>query len=355
MEKINKEAGIINKIFETLNIILDETEINFETNSELINKLSGSLELARTLNIRDAKDELWSAVTGKDKKKEINQLIDNKFEQLLSWKYNLKEISEFNDVVYKVIDSFLARRALIKRGCAPDSRMNFITYYTEIGYRLFKAAVDLDKVRVSLLARAENESGNEHVELHLADGNKLPGINMRLHPGKRAEFAHAVSKMHDQQYFVPVKPAMSLSKEDILTAFGALMQVSLELNESVLPEPVQTVETVLPDNRKSFADYLLHAQKQKLAIEIKKEFCSEKSKSLRYLLEAMELHEPPLITIIAGEKKALYESMRAFFPQNIGSYNSIFQCNFNPKDTIEQQNIEKYIKRIDHLLDKPGD
>lgn len=109
-------------------------------------------------------------------------------------------------------------------------------------------------------------------------------------------------------------------------------------------------------NLKKFQDYILHENRIGLSKSLKTEFSTEKSKSIRYLLEALAHSQPPLITIIDGEKKALYNAMKEFFNRDIGSYNSIFQCNFNlivnDTDTVEKLNLEKFRVRINHILEK---
>ena len=106
-------------------------------------------------------------------------------------------------------------------------------------------------------------------------------------------------------------------------------------------------------NSKKFPDFILHENRIELSKSLKSEFSTEKSKSIRYLLEALAQSQPPLITIIDGEKKALYNSMKEYFIRDIGSYNSIFQCHFNPiKDDVEKQNLEKFKVKINHILEK---
>lgn len=128
-----------------------------------------------------------------------------------------------------------------------------------------------------------------------------------------------------------------------------------ELTQSVASQnlAVKEKKEIQNNQTKGFTAYLLHAQKEKLADSIRTEFSTEKSKSIRYLLEALAQSQPPLITIIDGEKKALYNSMKEYFKRDIGTYNSIFQCNFNPdSDPVEKQNLEKFKVRITHILDR---
>lgn len=123
-------------------------------------------------------------------------------------------------------------------------------------------------------------------------------------------------------------------------------------------DPLLELSSIIEHNKpkaslKKFPDFILHENKNGLSKSLKSEFSTEKSKSIRYLLEALALLHPPLITVIDGEKKALYNSMKEYFNRDIGSYNSIFQCNFNPEsDPVEKQNLGKFKVRIKHILDK---
>jgi len=97
-------------------------------------------------------------------------------------------------------------------------------------------------------------------------------------------------------------------------------------------KPVQDATPTMPPvanspkkTAKSFYDFLLHTDKVALASALKKEFTTEKGKTIRILLEAMKRMEPPMLAWCNGEGKMLYNAMQQFFCHDIGSYNSIFE------------------------------
>jgi len=107
------------------------------------------------------------------------------------------------------------------------------------------------------------------------------------------------------------------------------------------------------DQTTSFALYLLHPRSEILALALKNNFTTERSKRIRFILEALESFNPPLINIIDGQKKHMYEALKQLFGRDIGSYNSIFQCKFvlnNPFDKSDTENLEKYKSRITSIL-----
>lgn len=130
---------------------------------------------------------------------------------------------------------------------------------------------------------------------------------------------------------------------------------TFNIHESYPPlEYPSVIEQKKPKaNLKKFPDFIIYENRTGLANLLKSEFSTEKSKSIRYMLEALAQSQPLLITIIDGEKKALYNALKEYFNRDIGSYNSIFQCNFNPEsDPVEKQNLGKFKVRIKHILDK---
>lgn len=124
------------------------------------------------------------------------------------------------------------------------------------------------------------------------------------------------------------------------------------LNDQLITD--KNVESVVSYNSrattKTFSDFLLHAHRDDLARALRDEFSTEKSKKLRYMIEALERFSPPLVSICFGERKAFYQAMRSFFEREVGTYNSIFDCQY-----IEQQeskNVALTIIRIQQMLTK---
>ena len=219
----------------------------------------------------------------------------------------------------------------------------------------------------------------------IAGGDKTP--RFRLASQKKEGFLNAISRLCDLSTFENVDGIFPCSKELVMFEFLRFVGEDyidpeiypLGLDSIVLPfgskdcelsfqdmgrdvnigakseafkfnreEFQQSERFVVQQQPKKFEAYLLHKQYIMLAGLIKSEFCTEKSKSMRLLLEAMVLNDPPLIAIGNGGKKALYTAMSHFFDQEIGTYNGIFQCNFD--SAYDGAYVESMGVRLRHLL-----
>jgi len=104
------------------------------------------------------------------------------------------------------------------------------------------------------------------------------------------------------------------------------------------------------DQTKLFHEYLLHEKNEQLAEGLKKEFSKDRGKKLRLMIEALKLIQPPLFTLIPGEKKSLYNSLKNYFNKDIGTYNSIFLCDFESEK--DKSDIDSVLIRVNHVLSK---
>jgi len=104
------------------------------------------------------------------------------------------------------------------------------------------------------------------------------------------------------------------------------------------------IKTPAVTDKKDFSNFLLYADKQALADEIKKEFQKEKGKMMRFLIEALQLTDPPMLTYCKGDGKKLYNAMKEFFNHNIGAYNSIFGYDYLPSH--DKKNIDAMLLRL---------
>lgn len=102
--------------------------------------------------------------------------------------------------------------------------------------------------------------------------------------------------------------------------------------------------------QKSFEDYLLHEAKMELAIALKREFATEKGKSIRLLIETMQDLKTPLLSLCRGEGMKFYKAMKLFFNKDIGSYNSIF--NYEYSKSKDEKDIQAITKRLNFILEQ---
>ena len=81
---------------------------------------------------------------------------------------------------------------------------------------------------------------------------------------------------------------------------------------------------------KTFPEYLLHDKRELLADKLKTEFNTETGKSIRLMIEALQVNIPQLISIENRQRKAIYTALKLFFDRNVGSRQAVFDYKFDP-------------------------
>ena len=84
-------------------------------------------------------------------------------------------------------------------------------------------------------------------------------------------------------------------------------------------------------------------------VKIKSEFSTEIGKTIGLMLEALKLHDKPLISIGYRKKQELYKSMVKYFGRDIGKYQSVFDYKTSP--SADKKEIEIIAIRVNHILD----
>jgi hypothetical protein len=120
-------------------------------------------------------------------------------------------------------------------------------------------------------------------------------------------------------------------------------------NNTLIVERNGALPSGTPKTTKLFSDYLLHHNREAFAAALRNEFSTEKSKKLRLLTEAMLAYNPALLSICSRERKAFYNAMKDYFARDIGCYNSIFDCDYNPE--YDRDLLEPFTLRLTHLLE----
>lgn len=344
MEKTNKIVEKINQIFDIICFIYDETEFNFDSASELIQKLQSALELAKNLDVKDITMEIWDATSKSQREDKIIHLMNFKFDRLLTWKPDAHDISILNKELKKDLDIFLVKQIQIKRDYIAAERVQIDRLYTAIAHRLLKANLDLDKVMRQLMKMQEEEgAGSESEELLTVKSN-----NIKLHPDKINEFGYVIAGMFENNFFIPVDISIPFSKSEVFNALGELLHSTFEYLPEPFAKPIIVESVINSSNEKTFAEYLLHENRYKLAEAMRKEFSTEKGKAIRLLLYVLETNNPPLITIGYRQAKEVHTSMTNFFERNIGKYQSVFDYKVDAK--FDQIDLDKITTRIDHIL-----
>ena len=346
MEITNKLVEIIDQVFDTICIIYDETEFSFDFPAELVQKFQNALELAKKLDVKDITKEIWDATSKSQREDKIIHLMNFKFDRLLTWKPDARDISILNIELKKDLELFFVKQSQIKRNYAQGERVQIERFYIAIAHRLLKANLDLDKVMTQLMKMQEEEAaGNESEEILTVKSN-----NIKLHPDKIAEFGSVMAGMFEKNFFIPVDNSIPFSKSEVFNAFGELLHSTFEYLPSPFTKPIIAESVINSSNGKSFADYLLHEKRYKMADEIKKEFSTEKGKAIRLLLHVLENSNPAFITIGYRQAKEVRKAMSDFFGRNIGKYQSVFDYKVDVK--LDQRDLENISTRLNHILSK---
>jgi hypothetical protein len=99
--------------------------------------------------------------------------------------------------------------------------------------------------------------------------------------------------------------------------------------------------------KKTFPEYLIHNDREKLAELIKNEFAKEKGKGIRLMLLALEKSNPRLIATDNREMKSIIDSLKLFFGTELGTYQSINDFKYiESKHLADYQGFETRINLI---------
>jgi hypothetical protein len=100
--------------------------------------------------------------------------------------------------------------------------------------------------------------------------------------------------------------------------------------------------------KKAFPEYLLHENRELLAQRLKEEFKTERGKGIRLMFEALQLNEPPLLTIENRQRKAIWQAMNEYFMRDIGTYQSIFDYKFD--EIVDKVDFKAIKTKLDFIL-----
>jgi len=99
---------------------------------------------------------------------------------------------------------------------------------------------------------------------------------------------------------------------------------------------------------KTFPNYLLHIQNEKLAEGLRKQFSTGKGKKIRIMIEALKQISPAVFTLSIGDNNLLYNALKLYFNRDIGAYSGIFSSTFDTSK--EKSSIDDAITKINHVL-----
>ena len=281
------------------------------------------------------------------------QLIDV-IQELTPFDEEPKEMIDTRDiyaVYYFDIDSI---KKELKKWTKPSNKL---TYLSKLVFDFYSHRFGIKERELNnyeskkLIPFLKTESDRLMFEVEVQNKNK-PVNKIKLDRKKKADFIRMISDMVDNDIFEPVNPAVFLTKEYVLDAFGKWLNEDLQIpKETEKPLKLTLMENTSKKSEeqgKAFPDYLLHENKKRLADAIKEEFSTEKGKAIRIILEAMEAYDPPLISISSRQAKELYKSLSLFMNRDIGTYQGVFGYPFD-KET-DKADIDSVTIRLNHLL-----
>jgi hypothetical protein len=342
MEKTNIILKKIDEIIEVICIVYDETELNFSSGVTLVTEFEKAFQKANSINIKEIKHDIWQATTLVKREYQINQLINTKFEKLISWKNGVYNLDALKDELNKDLDIFFQKQLLLHRNYSANDKSNIIRFYIAIGLRLIKACLDLKNVIAQLKKMCEEEL----TQIENNEISQPESKNIKLNPAKIGEFTNIVFDLFEKGFFIPVESTLPFSYSDVMIAFGNSLHTFLPIPNN--SNYSKNLPTSTHSQGKGFADYLIHENKYNLADAIKDEFSLEKGKTIRLLLHVLENNNPKIITINYGQRKKLHTAMTDFFGRNIGRYQSIFDYKVDEK--IDKKDLESISTRLNHIL-----
>lgn len=252
MEQTDKQLEIINKVLDMLSIVYDESDFNFERN--LAQKFQSIFESVKSIHLNqimidfDPKANSLFSVTNN------LELIDKKFDRLLKWKSHYKEITAFKQELENDVDQFITKQSKFNVTYGTTEKSTIKHFYINTSLRLLKVKNDLSKVKEAI-----NESLKAAPWIISKPITPKDAVSktFTLAPSKKDDFFAIIAEMYEHQFFSTTSTEL-ITKLDVLTAFGKLMQLKPEELPTIAAMPAIGKLTSTPVSIKSFPDYLLY-------------------------------------------------------------------------------------------------
>lgn len=336
MGYLAQTAADIAQVIENIDFITNKDILIFHSEEKILKTIKDTFSIVENVDIMPLLNEIWDKTTYPNRVSQAETLLSGKFKSLLNWKKDIDDFIGLQNALKDECSLFFNNYRSIGNMMSSASLNNLIIYYRQIGLRLLKLRLECKR----LIEKIKQKAEEEEKEKDLLQGNYNKFI---LNPDKKSQFAAELSKLYRNGFFLAAAQDTDIREEDILFGFQKLLDVELLQEENSLTE--------IPDETYyEFEKFLHYSNKNLLARKIRETFTVEKGKAIRYLFEAMERNSPPLLIVLDGQKMALYEAFKKCMNRDIGSYNSIFQCNFSENDKTDQTQVEKFSVRLSHLI-----
>lgn len=354
MKKIHEISSTIDQVIETINP-LDSNNLFYSEPLRYIENLNSQLLVLNQINMFEIESEIWERYKELNNEKVTTELLNSYFSELLSWKNNISDISNLIISVNNDISTLSLRVCHYNITASQVSSIKKI--YLNIALKLFNLILDYIEIVKNFSERIKASKTNGEMAVL-----KKPFLNYMLKPEKVNEIALYINAIIENEYFMSVDPQKQFTKIDILNAVGFVFSCEIqELNSCQLNEQgtclMPKLELIEPTNSTAkqnetetypISSFLLHTNKQILAHKLKEVFHTEKGKSIRLLMKALEENQPALLCIGNRQFKSIYNALHDSFKRDIGSYQSVKGYVYN--EIADKDDFHVIKQKLNHIL-----
>lgn len=355
MKKIHEISSTIDQVIETISALDANKPVFYPEPSYYIQKLNNQLLTIKKINIFDIESEIWQCYKELKDEKATVEYFDSNFSVMLSWKQNIDDVSDIIQAVNTDVSTLSARmyQALIM----PLQVSTIKKLYLDIAIIVFKIKKNYFEIKKNLTDRIN--LNNTNAEISNTQRILFPFV---LKPEKQEEVALYMNSIIENGYFENSNPEKQFLKIDILNAVGyifscklpecqpeqIMVQSSSTASNTVAIEPA--TPTLVSNETETYpiSSFLMHTNKQILAHKLKEVFHTEKGKSIRLLIKALEENQPALLCIASRQFKSTYYALRDSFKRDIGTYQSVQGYAYN--EIADKDDYQVIKQKLNHIL-----
>lgn len=354
MQSTDKISETIHQIFKIINVVYDPTVISFDDQQLFEAKLKDVLEKVSKIDLSNVSQEVWAESTDFLKYDSIVDIMNDRFDPLLTWKPNIYDIVTLKESMKKDLDFYFVKMRQLGVVIIPKYNESISKLYIQIGLRFLKLNLDLEKIMVDLQNKSKIVEQKE-----LEKMSKAAGYNIKLAPKKLIDFTRLIYKMYYEDYFCPLDNKNGITEIDVLLAFEKFFDVDIVDAEWFTPELMfddereyESKTNVEPDSSNEeiidqLKSFFSNAANDNFIKNLPIEFKIEIGKSMSILIYVLKKFEPSLLTIPYRKGAMFHKILKAHFQRDIGSYQSIF--NYKVEPAYDAEEIEFFKKRITSL------
>lgn len=354
MQSTDKISETIHQIFKIINVVYDPTVISFDDQQLFEAKLKDVLEKVSKIDLSNVSQEVWAESSDFLKYDSIVDIMNDRFDPLLTWKPNIYDIVTLKKSMEKDLNIYLVKMSQLGIVITPKYNDIISRLYIQVGLRFLKLNLDLVKIMQELKNKTEIFEKN-----HIEKMSKAAAFNIKMKPNKILDFTRLIYKLYYEDYFCPLDNKNGITEIDVLLAFEKFFDIDIVDAEWFTPELMfddeQEYESEINvesdssneeiiDQLKSFFS---NAANDNFIKNLPIEFKIEIGKSMSILIYVLKKFEPSLLTIPYRKGAMFHKILKAHFQRDIGSYQSIF--NYKVEPAYDAEDIEFYKKRITSL------